>query len=897
MKQKTKLLLTLVAGFALWATPRASQAQLLYSENFDADLNIAGTWVTNASGGSNIVDLYFDYSTVGIPTAPNSTGGSTRGVKIAANLGIPLGANGVFPNGISVSPTDFTLPVETNFVIYCDFWINFNGPAPAGGSGSTQHGGVGFGTAGTSPQVIGSADSIFCVVDGEGQSASDFRVYTRAVPTSLQIASGVYVAGSRDSAAAYHATNFPGQTAPPAQLASYPQQTGTTSAGSIGWKWREFKIEKIGPIATWSIDGIPIANIDTATNGLGGTSAYAGQYLLFTHSDGFTAASTNSKAEFLSFSLFDNLRVSNVVANVVTITVPTPGASESGPSPAEFTFTRSIVGGALTVNYTISGTATNGVDYTNALGGSLSGSITFAAGQATTNLAIIPIDDGITEAIETVTLSSKAGVGYVGVGAATATIGDNDPALLIVSADARTMYERHTNDTCSVVITRWGDLSTQLFMDATNFTYAGGGVLDTDFVVNSNLFPILLDANAVTTTNNLISPLDNSAYTGNKSVVVGLSASVDFAVATSNAVLSILDDEHPAAVVLYTNALTSVDDATNWNVTYANGDIATLGATDFEASFGYDLTANVSGGGVIGLPPGGAINALRATVNKNVASNAGLNLYPTNIAFSGDLAVRFNLNIVNDTAAGTTQGPLFGINHTGLQTNWWAGSAVVSGGPWAMDGLFYWISPDGGAAAGDYILRTGAGGALPNGGFTTVATANLDDFTKAFKNPVPYSGYAGAGLIGNDPPAFAADTSTWTDVEITQLGRIVSLYLNKTLVIRYTNTTTFTNGTIMLGYSDPFSSVGEAAGAAYFANLSVVRLSPPIITDITRSGSNVTIDFTSNDGTDNASTFALQAAAVVTGPYADVAGVLSHPQEVVHSPPGACCAWCPRRLF
>ena len=188
-----------------------------------------------------------------------------------------------------------------------------------------------------------------------------------------------------------------------------------------------------------------------------------------------------------------------------------------------------------------------------------------------------------------------------------------------------------------------------------------------------------------------------------------------------------------------------------------------------------------------------------------------------------------------------------------------------------MDGVWYWVSADAGAAAGDYILRTGAGGALPNGGFTTPLVAINDSFTKVFKGPpAPYSGYAGPGLVANDPPAFTADTSNWTDVEIKQIRNVVTMSLNKIRVLTYTNTTTFTNGTIMLGYADPFNSVGEAAGAAYYANLSVVRLTLPTITDIVRSGTNVTITFTSNDGTDTASSFALQAASVVTGPYADV---------------------------
>jgi len=872
MKQTPKLIKTLAVVASLVVGTSVSRAQLLYSQDFDTDQNASGNWVTNSLGNSP-ADLYFDYSTIGIPSAPNSTGGSSRGAKLNCNLGeLGVANTGVFPGGVSVSPMDFSLDPNTNFVIHCDVWLNFNGPAPGGGSGSTQLGGIGYGTAGTAPQVIGGSDSYYAIVSGEGGSGADYRVYTASFPGSIGDLTG-YLAGSRNNTASLYATNFPGQTAPAAQVALYPQQTGTTQNGAQGWAWRDFKIEKIGPFVTWSIDGIDLIVEDMSTNGVGGGSSLGGDKLLMTLGDINASNSTDTNAPALAFALFDNLRVSNIVANIVTVTAPNPAASETGPSPAQFTFSRTIATAAQTVSYTIGGTASNGTDYTNALGGALSGSITFAAGQTETNLDIVPVDDSISEAAETIVITATSGAGYVGVGAVSATIADNDPAYLIPEVSASSMYERHANDYCSVKITRWGDLNATVFVDAANFTYAGTAALNSDYVVNSNLFPVTINAGESEVVVDLVSPIDNSAYTGNKSIVVGMTGTIDSGVASSNAVLTIRDDDNPATSVLYTNALTSSADASNWNLTYANGDMNTFGGTDYEASFGYDLTTDLSGGGVIALPPGGATTALRATVNKINASNAGLNLYPTNVTFSGNFAVRFNMNVIVDTAGGTTQGPIFGINHNGLQTNWWAGSGVVAGnGPWDMDGLFYWVSADGGAAAGDYILRTG-NGPLPNGGFATVATANLGSFTDVFKGPpAPYSGYGGPGLVGNDPPAFLGDTTTWTDVEITQLGDVVSLYLNKVRVLRYVNTSPFTSGKIMLGYSDPFSSVGEPAGAVYYANLSVVEIGLPLITNIERSGSTVTIDFTSNDGTDSVDGFALQAAANVAGPYADVAG-------------------------
>ena len=168
-------------------------------------------------------------------------------------------------------------------------------------------------------------------------------------------------------------------------------------------------------------------------------------------------------------------------------------------------------------------------------------------------------------------------------------------------------------------------------------------------------------------------------------------------------------------------------------------------------------------------------------------------------------------------------------------------------------------------------MFTGLGGALPNTGYQLpLPSQRAAAFVNVFKNPAPYSGYGGAGLVANDPPALGGDTRTWSDVEIKQVKNVVSLWINKNQIFQYTNTTTFTNGHIMLGYIDPYSSLGQIAGAAYFANLSVVRLTGPTITQIVPSVANVTLNFTTKDGTDTTSSFAVQSSATVNGSYTDV---------------------------
>jgi hypothetical protein len=98
-----------------------------------------------------------------------------------------------------------------------------------------------------------------------------------------------------------------------------------------------------------------------------------------------------------------------------------------------FTINRTASGAPVTVAYTISGTAANGVDYTNALGGALSGTITFDAAATSTNITIIPVDDAAPEALETVVLSIAPSLNYVGAGNTTVVIVDNEPAQLAIT--------------------------------------------------------------------------------------------------------------------------------------------------------------------------------------------------------------------------------------------------------------------------------------------------------------------------------------------------------------------------------------------------------------------------------------------------------------------------------
>lgn len=296
----------------------ASASYALYVQDFEVDST--ANWTVNAGPSVNVADFFFDYSTVGIPSAPSGLG--TRGLKLQANLnpniaggltGPPIAsspngtyaAGGVF-GGLTVSPNGLNLTGD--YVLRFDWWANYNGPVNGGGNGTTQVSQFGIGTAGNLTQWIGAAskESVFFAATLDGGSASDFRAYSSAAPTSYAAGNPVYAAPGgaiNNSNAYYHVPFPPGATAPASQLALFPLQTGATDGGVTSFRWHDVEIEKAGNLATWKVNGTLIATVDLNTVTLGGGN------ILFGHSDTNTAASIDETHPQLLFTLIDNIRV------------------------------------------------------------------------------------------------------------------------------------------------------------------------------------------------------------------------------------------------------------------------------------------------------------------------------------------------------------------------------------------------------------------------------------------------------------------------------------------------------------------------------------------------------------------------------------------------------------
>lgn len=291
------------------ALPLGAMAQL-YTENFDVDNTANWTVNKGPNPGGNLADFFFDYSTYGIESA-NGAGGTTRGLRLEANI------SGATFSGLSVSPTGQSFTGD--YIVSAKAWLNFIGPAPAGGIGSTQAGGMGIGTSGNVAQwAAGTQDSVWFVTTTDGNSGSDWRAYSTAAPTSYASGNAVYYATSTNNTNAYY-SQFGGTSLPAAQAAIFATQTGTTHVGSAGFAWRDFVVEVIGGFATWKVDNLPIARVDLSTVTLGGGNIH------FNYFD--TNATMVTDPNRLNFMVIDNVSVQAVPEPATIVVLGTAAAA------------------------------------------------------------------------------------------------------------------------------------------------------------------------------------------------------------------------------------------------------------------------------------------------------------------------------------------------------------------------------------------------------------------------------------------------------------------------------------------------------------------------------------------------------------------------------------------
>lgn len=472
------------------------------------------------------------------------------------------------------------------------------------------------------------------------------------------------------------------------------------------------------------------------------------------------------------------------------------------------------------------------------------------------------------------------------------------PVAPAAGGTSATMYRGVTNDYAKFVITRLGDTNAATYT-VTNITYAGTASFPLDYGAraqrldpagNGILVPpvdgptsIIINPGDTLITcavGNPESHLDLSAIRSNLTIVVNLTNTVapftnglsaentPYSVGTVTTTLTIIDNAVGPEVVLWSNPLTNALDSVNWTLTYAATNFAANtvlpavfpnydnsnyggGTNDFEVTFGSDTVAN----GVPLSPVMIASNwtgALKMTVNKVNGAHAGVNLYPQGQNFGGNYALRFNMFLSlyqfasNNPSIGSParEFATFGVNHRGTNCNWKTATVLAANAgnsPTNSDGQWMVIGAGTGSITpADFESFVPPG--LPNAGTGPKTSNPALTQNGVFKHPPFEAMNVTTPTVAN--PGGGEPVNKWVDVsvEVTRQTNI-NVFINGSLVIpafALTNgslATTYTNGTIMLGYLDPNADLSDSSAFVYYSNVRVVELSPYIVTQPGLAGS------------------------------------------------------------
>ena len=226
-------------------------------------------------------------------------------------------------------------------------------------------------------------------------------------------------------------------------------------------------------------------------------------------------------------------------AMTLTIVATTAGSSEP-TTDGLFTITRTgSIASEATVNLVITGTATAGADYV-----AIPVTATLAAGSATTTIPVSVLDDVTGEGNETVIVTLVAGGYSIGTpGAATVTIGDDEPTVSIGASDASAA--ENGADPGTITITRTGSTAASLTLDA---TISGTASAADDYAALA--LPLTIPAGSASLTLT-VAPVDDITPEGSETAVVMLNAAAGYLISGSaSATVTILDDDVNAPPVV-----------------------------------------------------------------------------------------------------------------------------------------------------------------------------------------------------------------------------------------------------------------------------------------------------------------------------------------------------------
>ncbi|MEE2947499.1 MAG: Calx-beta domain-containing protein, partial [Verrucomicrobiota bacterium] len=763
-------------------------AQVLFEDDFNSDTSANWIVLSDTSADENdaayeaalgdfTVHFAFDYSSRGIPPAPNSGDNSTQGVRISVNNNDDTGGSEAI--GVNLFPAKQNF--SGNYAVRFDMWINYNGPA-GGGTGSTEHAIFGINQSGErvgwSSQPTG--DGIWFGVDGEGGSSTDYYSF-EADDTGTVSALPPDLAGMIGKNNSHPLYQF-----------LFPAPTFETQ-GAPGKHWVSVEVRQNDDVLSWVMNGMVIASRPVSAESFGVRSEGT---VMLGYMDLFNSIA-NPKED--NFVIYDNVQVVNMDKEpslpLLSVEATDDAGVESGGDAIEFTVHRfENTADALTVDIVIRGTATEEADYTVE-----SKSVTFPAGAESASIVVTPVDDKLGEPEETIIASLKLSQGIYEINheyTATAILADDgDTATVSITASDAQAYERHEGDLILYTLSRTGDDSEDL---AVTIKVGGSATVDTDYEGDfADLEIFAFESETIIE----VYALDDVEVEGDETIELTVVAGAGYAVGESaTATATIRDDDYAEEEIFFSDDF-STDTSVNWDLQFG----AINGVEDYTATFAVDYSE-------LSIPSAPHTTdestlGLFLQVNKNddtPSGAAGVNVFPKNQVFSGNYAVRFDMFLSAGSGAGTTEHAIFGVNHSG---------DIVTRNAATGDGVWFGVVTDG---SNNRSYASYVGADLKN-------SLPAADFADLIPSPPYISGLSFSGP-GSPSSNGSQPDPVWADIEIRHVDGLVTMKVNQIPIFTVTDRGAFTKGGFMLGMNDQFSSIGSPDTFVIYDNVRVVPL-------------------------------------------------------------------------
>jgi hypothetical protein len=228
----------------------------------------------------------------------------------------------------------------------------------------------------------------------------------------------------------------------------------------------------------------------------------------------------------------------------VTVSVAATKQASEPAAAGTFTITRTgSTAAALTVSYSVGGTATASRDYA-----ALPGTVTIPARAASATVIVAPIDDTVNESAETVvlTLVAKSGYALGSTRSATVTIADDDTVaattVTILATDSSAAEPTPVN-TGTFTVTRTGSTTAALVV---SYAASGTATAGSDYSALPGSVTIPAGASSATIT---VTPLADTLTETSETVVVTLSPGTGYTVGTPSSATVFISDSAPVTTV------------------------------------------------------------------------------------------------------------------------------------------------------------------------------------------------------------------------------------------------------------------------------------------------------------------------------------------------------------